>query len=228
MTPFTGWPADATAFLAEIEADNTREFWEANGHRHATAVHGPMRALAAELEPEFGPIRVLRAYRNRRFRPAAPPYRTDTGGVASSPGGATLTVVLSATALVTAVGHWTFDSGQLRRYRIAVLEPEGEALPELLSGHVVDRRRSLRGVPRGFKGDHPRLALLRLLGLQVVTMRPVGAWLSTTEPLDRVRAAWRAAAPVVAWLDEHVGPADSVPPRPRPAPSSEAPSSPNA
>jgi hypothetical protein len=167
---------------------------------------------------------VLRAYRNRRFRPAAPPYRTDTGGVASSPGGATLTVVLSATALATAVGHWTFDSGQLRRYRIAVLEPEGEALPELLSGHVVDRRRSLRGVPRGFKGDHPRLDLLRLLGLQVVTMRPVGAWLSTTEPLDRVRAAWRASAPVVAWLDEHVGPADSVLPRPRPAPSSEAPS----
>src|SRR5947199_104922 len=93
MTPFTGWPADATAFLAEIEADNTREFWAANSHRHATAVQGPMRALAAELEPEFGAVRVLRAHRNRRFRPAAPPYRTDTGGVARSPGGAAAPVV---------------------------------------------------------------------------------------------------------------------------------------
>jgi uncharacterized protein (DUF2461 family) len=219
MTPFTGWPADATAFLSEIEADNTREFWEAHGHRHAAAVQGPMRALAAELEPEFGPIRVLRAHRNRRFRPEAPPYRTDTGGVAGSPGGAALTVVLSATALTTAVGHWTFDSGQLRRYRVAVLEPEGEELPRLLAGHDVDRRRSLRGVPRGFKGDHARLDLLRLLGLQVLTTRPAGAWLSTTEPLEWVRAAWRAAAPLVAWLDEHVGPADPVPPRPRPAPA---------
>ncbi|MGH8964422.1 MAG: DUF2461 family protein, partial [Actinomycetes bacterium] len=82
MHPFHGWPADATAFLAEISDDNTREFWTAHGHRHAAAVHAPMRALAAELEPEFGPIRVPRPYRNRRFRPDVPPYRTDTGGVA--------------------------------------------------------------------------------------------------------------------------------------------------
>jgi len=217
---FTGWPSDATAFLAEIEADNTREFWEANGHRHATAVHGPMRALAAELEPEFGPVRVLRAHRNRRFRPDAPPYRTDTGGVAGSPGGAALTVVLSATAVTTTVGHWTFDPGQLRRYRVAVLEATGEELTALLAGHDVDRRRSLRGVPRGFKGEHARIDLLKLLGLQVVTTRSVGAWVSTREPFEWVRAAWRAAGPVVAWLDEHVGPADPVPPRPRPAPSS--------
>jgi hypothetical protein len=214
---FTGWPSDATAFLTEIEADNTREFWEANGHRHATSVQGPMRALAAELEPEFGPVRVLRAHRNRRFRPTAPPYRTDTGGVGSSPGGAALTVVLSATALTTAAGHWMFDPGQLRRYRIAVLEAAGEQLPGLLAAHRVDRRRSLRGAPRGFKGDHARIDLLKLLGLQVVTTRPAGPWLSTAEPLEWVRAAWRAAAPVVAWLDTHVGPADPVPPRPRPA-----------
>jgi uncharacterized protein (DUF2461 family) len=217
---FTGWPSEATAFLAEIESDNTREFWEANGHRHAAAVQAPMRALALALEPEFGPIRVLRAHRNRRFRPTAPPYRTDTGGVATSPGGAALSVVLSATALATAVGHWTFDSGQLRRYRVAVLEAAGEELLGLLAGHHVDRRRSLRGAPRGFKGDHPRIDLLKLLGLQVVATRPVGEWLSTAEPLGWVRAAWRAAAPVVAWLDTHVGPADPVPPRPRPALSS--------
>jgi uncharacterized protein (DUF2461 family) len=217
---FTGWPSDATAFLAEIEAHNTREFWEANGHRHATAVQGPMRALAAELEREFGPVRVLRPHRNRRFRPDAPPYRTDTGGVAVSAGGAALTVVLSATALTTAVGHWTFDRGQLRRYRAAVLGAAGEELPRLLAGHHLDRRRSLRGAPRGLKGSHPRIDLLKLLGLQVVTTTPVGAWIATTEPLERVRAAWRAAAPVVSWLDAHVGPADPVPPRPRPAPSS--------
>lgn len=217
---FTGWPSDATAFLAEIDADNTREFWAANGHRHSTAVLGPMRALAAELEPEFGPIRVLRAHRNRRFRPDAPPYRTDTGGVAAGPGGAARTVVLSTTALTTAVGHWTFDPGQLRRYRVALLREPGEELVGLLAGHQVDRRRSLRGLPRGFKGDHVRIDLLKLLGLQVVTTRPVGDWLSTREPLERVRAAWRVAAPVLAWLDEHVGPAAPVPPRPRPAPSS--------
>jgi uncharacterized protein (DUF2461 family) len=217
MSTFAGWPADATAFLAEIEADNTREFWELHGHRHAATVHAPMRALAAELEPEFGPVRVFRAYRNRRFRPDAPPYRTDTGGVAHSPGGAVLAVVLSATALSATVGHWAFDSGQLRRFRTAVDGPAGVELVGLLGGHLVDRRRSLRGTPRGFRGDHPHIDLLRLRGLQVVTSWPAGEWLATREPLERVRAAWRAAAPVVVWLDEHVGPADPVPPRPRPA-----------
>jgi Conserved hypothetical protein (DUF2461) len=216
MTAFTGWPADATAFLGEIEADNTREFWAVHGHRHAAAVHAPTRALAAELEPEFGPVRVLRAHRNLRFRPAAPPYRTDIGGIARSPGGAALTVVLSATALSTAVGHWAFDGGQLRRFRAAVDGPAGDELAGLLAGHLVDRSRSLRGTPRGFRGDHPHIGLLRLRGLQIVTTCPVGAWLGTREPLERVRAAWRAAAPVVAWLDAHVGPADPVPVRPRP------------
>lgn len=58
--------------------------------------------------------------------------------------------------------------------------------------------------------------LLKLIGLQVVTTGPAGPWLSTREPLERVRAAWRAAGPVLAWLDAHVGPPDPVPPRPRP------------
>ena len=217
MTTFSGWPADATAFLADIEADNTPGFWAAQGHRHAAAVHAPMRALATELEPEFGPVRVLRPYRNRRFRPDLPPYRIDTGGVARSAGGAALAVVLSATALSTSAGHWSFDRGQLGRYRSAVDGPAGDELTRLLDGHTVDAGRALRGNPRGFRADHPRIGLLRHRGLQVTASWPAGEWLATREPLERVRAAWRAAAPVVAWLDAHVGPPDPVPVRPRPA-----------
>jgi hypothetical protein len=217
MTTFTGWSAEATALLAEIAADNTRESWAVHGPRHAVAVRAPMRALAAELEPEFGPVRVLRPYRNRRFRPDVPPLRTDTGGVATGPGGATLSVVLAATALTTAVGHHTFDPGQLRRYRAAVDGAAGAELVSLLRGHVVDIERTLVRAPRGVRAGHPRIGLLRLRGLQVVTSRAAGEWLATREPLDLVRSAWRAAAPVLGWLDAHVGPAEPVPPRPRPA-----------
>ncbi len=217
MSTFHGWPDDATAFLADVEADNTREFWTAHGQRHATAVHAPMRALAAELEVEFGPVRVLRPYRNRRFRPDIPPYRTDTGGVARGPGGAVLAVVLSATALSTTAGHWSFDRGQLGRYRAAVDGTAGPELARLLDGRTVGPARLLLGAPRGFRGDHPRIGLLRHRGLQVTASWPAGEWLGTREPLERVRAAWRSAAPVLAWLDAHVGPADPVEPRPRPA-----------
>ncbi len=224
MHGFTGWPADATAFLTEIAADNTRDFWEEHRHRHATAVHGPMRALAAELEPEFGPVRIFRPAVNRRFRPDAPPYRTDTGGVATSAGGSTFSIVLSATALSVAAGHWAFDGGQTRRYRAAVDGPAGEWLAGLLGsldGLTPDDGRPLVGAPRGFRADHPRIALLRRRGLQLTATWPVGEWIGTREPLARVRAAWRAAAPVAAWLDEHVGPAATVP---RPASVASVPS----
>ena len=201
---FTGWTPDAPAFLAELAADHT----SFDAERHRASVLAPMRALAAELAPEFGELRVFRPYRNRRFRPDAPPYRTDTGGTAR---GGALGVVLSATALSVTAGVWLFDAGQLRRYRAAV----DDELAGLLGGLEVATARRLTGRPRGVPADHPHLDLLRLRGLQAGWSWPVGEWLGTPEPLERVRSAWRDAAPLLGWLDRHVGPADPVPSRPR-------------
>jgi hypothetical protein len=61
-----------------------------------------MRALAEELAPEFGPVRVFRPYRNRRVRPDAPRYRTDTGGTARD---GALGVVLTPGALTATAAH---------------------------------------------------------------------------------------------------------------------------
>lgn len=219
MDAFTGWPLEGPALLAELAelaADNTPDFWAAHRDRHEAQLRGPMRALASALEPEFGPVRVFRPQVNRRFRPAAPPYRTDVGGVAASPGGCVLGVVLTATALSVSVGHWAFDGPQLMRYRAAV----GAELAGLLDAPgswTLDESRVLVGRPRGIAAGHPQLDLLRHRGLQVGRSWEVGPWLATAEPLQRVRQAWRAAGPLVAWLDEHVGPPDPVPPRPRPA-----------
>ncbi|MHA6781163.1 DUF2461 family protein [Pseudonocardia saturnea] len=109
------------------------------------------------------------------------------------------------------------DAGQLRRYRAAV----DDELAGLLDGLEVDTARRLIGRPRGIPADHPHLDLLRLRGLQVGWSWPVGEWLGTPEPLERVRSAWRAAGPLLTWLDTHVGPADPVPPRPRPTADSQ-------
>jgi hypothetical protein len=222
---FTGWPTDGPAFLAEIAKDNTREFWDANHERHERSVLGPARALAAELEPEFGPLRVFRSLVNRRFRPDAPLYRTDTGAVATSWGGSQLAVVLSATSLTASAGHWLFDPGQLRRFRAAVDgEPGGELEAVLadLPGLTLDQTRRLAGRPRRCPATHPRIELLRHRGLLVTKAWPVGEWLATAEPLHRVREAWRAAGPLVRWLDTHVGEAEPVAPRPRVAPATTA------
>lgn len=214
----TGWPAEGPALLAAIAADNTREFWLANRMRFDELVLAPMRGLAAALYPEFGAMRVFRPQVNRRFKPDAPLYRTDTGGVATTAGGCALGVVLSARALSVSAGHWAFDTGQLRRYRAAVDGEPGAELERLLGeldGCGVHRGRALSGAPRNCPPDHPRIALLRFRGLQVTRTWELGQWLESDEPLQRITDAWRAALPVVGWLDEHVGPADPVIARPR-------------
>ena len=212
-TTFHGWPVEATALLADIAADNRADRWPELREGHATLVRGPTLALAAELEAEFGPARVLRAHATRRFRPDAPPLRTDTGAVATSPGGCGLAVVLSPDALTVTVGHWRFDRDQRSRYRAAVDDVAvGEELAGLLrrlaaDGLPADPEGELLILPRGWSPDHPRVWLARRRGLQVVRRWALGPWLATPEPLERVRSAWRAAAPLVGWLDTHVGPA---------------------
>jgi hypothetical protein len=223
VTTFDGWPVEAPALLGEIAADNRADRWPELRERHAELVRGPTQALAAALAAEFGPVRVFRPHVTRRFRPDAPPLRVDTGGVARSPGGCALAVVLSATALSVTAGHWKFDREQRVRYRAAVdAVPSGAELAAILSrltanGFPPAPEGELRISPRGWSADHPRIALARRSGLQLVRRWELGPWVSTPEPLERVRASWRAAAPLVVWLDAHVGPAAAVPPSARPS-----------
>jgi uncharacterized protein (DUF2461 family) len=210
---FTGWPTDALAFLREIDADNTAEFWVAQRHRYDTCVRPPTvtlaAALGAEFGAEFGEVRVFRPYRNRRFRPDVPPYRTDTGGVLRSAGGTELGFVLSGGGLAVTAGRFAFTGGALRAYREAVAGPEGEALVRALATAGAARLElgtlpTAARVPRGYPADHARGALLRLRALQVGVTWAAGPWLATHEPLARIAGAWRAAAPLVAWLDAYV------------------------
>jgi len=203
---FTGWPTDALAFLHEIDADNTAAFWAAQRHRYDTCVRPPTVTLAAALGAEFGEVRVFRPYRNRRFRPDIPPYRTDTGGVFRTAGGTDLGFVLSGSGLAVTVGRFAFTGSALRRYREAVAEPAGEALVRALAtagaaGLELATVPTTARVPRGYPADHARGELLRLRALQVRVTWAAGPWLGTHEPLARIAGAWRAAAPLAAWLD---------------------------
>jgi Conserved hypothetical protein (DUF2461) len=220
---FSGWPADALAFLGELEQDNTRAFWTANVHRHRAALLGPTRALAAALTEEFGPPRVFRPHVDRRFRPALDPYRTDTGLTVRGPGGTPYALVLSTRGLAVQVGYRLFDAVQLRRYRAAVDMAAGEELVDVLArlhgaGLTPGDVPALVERPRGCPRDHPRLPLMRLRALHVDRAWPAGDWLGTAEPLDRVRDAWRAARPLADWLDRHVGPRPDPDARPSSAP----------
>ena len=64
---------------------------------------------------------------------------------------------------------------------------------------------TLRTAPRGYPRDHPRIELLRRKAL--FAGRHGGRRRHRPRPaLEHVAATWRAAAPLNAWLDDHVGP----------------------
>lgn len=61
---FIGFPVAALDFYDDLEMDNTRSFWEAHKAVWKEVVEAPMKALVTELEPEFGPAKVFRPYRD--------------------------------------------------------------------------------------------------------------------------------------------------------------------
>src|SRR4030081_427140 len=76
-TVFNGWPEDFQRFFIGLELDNSKRYFEANRRLYEKAVRGPMEALVASLEPEFGPGKVFRINRDIRFSADKSPYKTN-------------------------------------------------------------------------------------------------------------------------------------------------------
>jgi uncharacterized protein (TIGR02453 family) len=213
--PFSGWPAEAISFLERLEVDNTKTFWQANKAIYERAVRGPLEELLAELEPEFGPGHPFRPYRDVRFSKDKSPYKTN----AAARVGPTGYLALSAQGLNAGAGMVHLAPDQLDRFRRAVDEDTtGAALESALAAAEVDGQEwaahdPLKTAPKGYRRDHPRVALLRGRGLIVWHQWPPGPWLGTAEPKERVAAVLRAATPLTDWLTRHVGDTDSPPHR---------------
>jgi uncharacterized protein (DUF2461 family) len=121
-------------------------------------------------------------------------------------------VQISATGLMVGGGWYAPLGQQTARFRAAVDSP---AVAELDSGLARLRRgrppfeidgAPLKTRPRGVPVDHPRIDLLRYTQLIMVRHHGTPDWLGTGKTLDVVRRDWRAIAPVVEWLADHVGP----------------------
>ena len=208
MVGFSGWSAQAVEFYRGLEADNTKAYWTAHKAVYEASVREPMAELLGELSGEFGPGRIARPYRDVRFRPDKSPYKTEIYAILDRAG----YVKFSAAGLTAGLGYFIMTAAQLERYRRAVDDETGGA--QLAS--VVERLRAeglevgggqaLKGAPRGYPGDHPRIELLRWKGLICWRDWPVGPWLHTGQAKDRVAGFLRTAAPVQRWLDDKVGP----------------------
>jgi uncharacterized protein (DUF2461 family) len=155
-----------------------------------------------------------------RFSADKSPYKTRTYGVLERGPANTLYAEISARGLYAGTGYHRFAHDQLKRYRNAVADDRAGMR---LAG-LVDAARArglevegqvLSTAPRGFTRDHPRVELLRHKAV-IVGQRMAGgvAGIGREAALEHTAGTWRAAEPLVAWLDRHVGPS-TLPPDPR-------------
>jgi uncharacterized protein (TIGR02453 family) len=204
---FDGIPLAALDFYEDLEVDNSKSFWTAHKHVYDESVRAPLEALAAELEPKFGPAKLFRPYRDVRFSKDKTPYKTAQGAWF---GDVALYLQVSAAGLFVAGGYWQTSSTQVDRLRRAVADDvAGAELARVLAGA---RRRKLNvhgeqltRVPGGYPKDHPRADLLRYKTLTASRDLGAPAWLSTPAARTEIVKAWRGITPLVAWLQTHVG-----------------------
>ena len=184
-------------------------------------MRGGLEALLDELAMEFGgEARVFRQQRDLRFTPDKTPYKTRTYGVihGTSVPGAGLYAQLSVNGLYAGTGYWRLARDQLERYRAAVDDGAGAQL-EAVTAAVQDAGlelsgESLKTAPRGYPRDHPRIELLRRKSLIAGRALTGAGGIDRDAALEHVGGAWRAAEPLNAWLDAHVGPS-TLPREPR-------------
>lgn len=201
---FSGIPHAAADFYAELEQDNTTEFWAAHRERWERDVRAPVVALAAELEEEFGPAKVFRPQRNLRFSKDKTPYKTHQGvyvGVGPRTG---WYLEVSADGFRLGGGSYHLEPQALAAYRAAVDGPRGAALErivdELRQGGWEVGGSTLRTAPRGVARDHPRIALLRHTSVSAMRWVEDADVVTTRTLVDRVRRDWREVRPLVEWL----------------------------
>ena len=202
---FGGWPAEALAFYAGLEDDNSREYWTSRKAVYQERVLRPMEELLEALAPEFGEPKIFRPYRDIRFSHDKTPYKTHIGATL----GSSCYVQLSADGLSAGSGRWHLEPGELTRYRAGVAGPDGAELAAMVAelsaaGVEVHGHGTLKSAPRGYAADHPRIDLLRHKGLTTWRHWSPSPALCTPAAAGNVVELFRTSGAFCDWLNSHI------------------------
>ncbi len=208
MAAFTGWPSATMTFLADLEANNDRDWFKANRSRYDDLCATPALALGERLS-DLGSAKLFRPWNDTRFRPG-PPIKEHIGLAIGYEASGGWYVQLGLDGLLVAAGLHAPKPDQVARLRAAI--DDGRKAAGLTRALAVARSAGLSlnepdllRVPRGYDADHPRADLLRRRSLTVsATYAPAG-WLHKPAAYGRIRESLDAAAPMVKWLRRHVG-----------------------
>jgi uncharacterized protein (TIGR02453 family) len=209
---FSGFPSQALDFYDDLEADNSRTFWEKHKGTYEYSVKRPMVALCAALGEEFGEAKIFRPFRDVRFAKDKTPYKTAQGAFIEVGPATGWYVEVSARGIRTGAGFYDASGPRIALIREAIDDDgRGNDLAQLIKkleangwvigGHV------LKTAPRGYDLSHPRINLLRHKSLTIGHDYGFEPIIHTPELLEAVRDDWRTLRPFVEWVTEAEGPA---------------------
>jgi uncharacterized protein (TIGR02453 family) len=204
---FTGFPSQALDFYDDLEADNTRTFWEKHKGTYEYSVKRPMVALCAALGEEFGEAKVFRPFRDVRFAKDKTPYKTAQGAFIEVGPATGWYVEISARGVRTGAGFYDASGARIAHIREAIDDDRrGNDLAQIIKrleangwvigGHV------LKTAPRGYDLSHPRIDLLRHKSLTIGHDYGFEPIIHTPELLEAVRDDWRTLRPFVEWVTD--------------------------
>lgn len=224
-TSFSGFPAAGLDFLAGLEANNNREWFNDHKDDYIRFVQEPMVAFVAALGPRLQEISpgieydlrtngagsMMRIYRDTRFSQDKTPYKTKVAaGFWEGPRKKMQNPIFGfqwgADGGGMMAGVHSFDKTLLEGYRRAVDdEQRGRELEEILAqiraaGDYEIGGEHYKSTPRGYAKDHPRADLLRHAGLWVYPPGLSPAELRSPELIDRCVLEWQVMVPVHRWL----------------------------
>ena len=217
--------AQTCAYLADLAAHNTRDWFEANRARYEADWLAPAGRIVKALAPRMAALdpphkaeprvngSIRRTNRDTRFSKDKTPYDPRlhlvfwTGDHPSrSPA---IHLVLYPDGLAVGGGQWGLSKEALANYRRAIGEDRARVeLARLLVDcealGLTPTAETLKRVPAGFDADAPYAGLLRRKNLVVTTgerRRPV----ETLDDPDALAPFLASLAAVDGWLLRHAG-----------------------
>lgn len=207
--PFGGFGSDWLDFFDRLGDNNTREWFKSHKDEYETQIAGPLRGLAELLEPEFGPVKIYRPYRDVRFSADKRPIQEQASLSAGDERGYGYYLQLSAEGLMVAGGLYQPARARLETFR-TLLDSEATAAEvwrQLATaagdGLALFEDGMLKSAPRGFRRDHPQIDLLRYTRLALTRHYGPARWMAQASCFDRVRDDWLRIKVWIDWLADH-------------------------
>jgi uncharacterized protein (TIGR02453 family) len=222
---FAGFDKNAMQFWHELASEMSKEWFTENKQRYDTLWVQPMTALLEEVADRLAKVykpdtlapKVMRIHRDVRFSKDKAPYKTHIGGVITvadkslaANGHAAMYLHLGIDEEFVGVGCYMFDAQQLPVWRNQVAGKRGEQLAKLVKTlrakrYVVGGHDDYKKVPKPFEPDHPRAEFLKMRGLTGGFPAIPKGLLHKPKLADWLVEHGTAMAPLVRWLNDHIG-----------------------